>query len=202
MRNGIKAFLKSSRGFTIVETVVAMVVGSVVIAGIGLFTVIAIRNFRDSRAETLAQTEAEVIMMSFKDKIKTIQDYKVYQDENYYALEMLCGEDESGVYKLHDCAFIYSPSRTDFYIYDAGENDELSIDFETLDPAVLRRTGLISTYMTDFTVSPEEIGLSVDRVVSVSFKVDVGRASGAQSFSIKMRNDEKKEEVEEDDSGE
>ncbi len=193
---------KSNKGFTLVESVVAITVGSVVITAIALFTMMGVKSFRDARFESMALQESSIVMMPMKDVVKAAVDFKVYEDENMYAFEVLYGRDEEGIYRTYDCAYIYSAAQTDLYVYNAGESDSLGIDFSALNLASLRRSGLISTYVTAFEVTPQTREEAEDDMATLRYTVTVGRSSFDQNFSMRIRNDipleEESEEGEEE----
>ena len=181
--------MRKDKGFTLVELVVSMVLSSILISGIGIYTIISIRNFRDARAETMAQNESQIVMMALKDKFKSAQDYVEYVGDNIYAVEVLYGDGTDSSYKTYDIAYIFDLSNTDLYIYNGGESDALGIDFSTLNVSNLRRTGLISSYVTNFNVWPGDKGSSLDDIAYIEYDITVGKYTYNQSFNINTRND-------------
>lgn len=178
----------NNKGFTLIELVVAMVVSSVVISLIGIYTIVGLRNFRDAKAETMAQEESEIIVMAIKDKLKSAKNYQVYSEDNIYAVEIIYGEGTDTDYKSYDCAFVYDSSNTDLYITNNGESDTFGIDFENLDMDELRKTGLISQYVTGFEVTPTNALSAINNIANTYIRTTVGRITYTQSFNIKLRN--------------
>ena len=86
-----------NKGFTLVEVVVSVVVSSIVILSIALYTGIGIRQFRNSRVETTAIEEMQIVENVLRDKLKLAKDYKVTESIDFYSLELLCtdGTDSS-----------------------------------------------------------------------------------------------------------
>lgn len=178
----------NNKGFTLIELVVAMVVSSVVISLIGIYTIVGLRNFRDAREETLIQTESEIVMMAIKDKIKSAKDFQVYSDNGIYAVEIIYGAGDNDYYKSYDCAFIYNALDNDLYILNNGESESFGIDFESIDMDDLKKTGLISTYVSGFEITPTTALGAVNNVVNIYIRTSSGRLTYTQSFNVKLRN--------------
>ena len=178
----------NNKGFTLVELIVASLVATIVIASIVTYGMIGVQNFKSAKSETSAQNETEIVVMAMRDRIKTAKDFRVYSSDNIRALELLYGDDSESGYTTYDCAFIYSISDTDMYIVTNGESDSMSIDIESIDLESLKRSNLVSRYITDFQISPNKLNECENGIIDIIIQSSVGNQTYQQSFKVKLRN--------------
>ena len=194
----------NNKGFTLTEVVVAMIVSSIVITCIAVYCLIGIRSFRTVRSESLSQQEADIIMMAVKDKIKTIQNYQVVDNTNYYVFEVLSGVvDADGKYQIADYAFLFDRANTNLYLVSyndevgyLADTEELAFQFNQseLNIEELQQTSLLSQYVTNFQVTPALIkDVGMKQTVDVSIETTVGNISINRVVTGYIRNNMSKQ---------
>jgi len=196
-------FKNNNKGFTLTEVVVASLVGSIVVVGIAVYTIVGVRNFNGARSETQAQLEADFIMMQLKDKLKTVKDYRVTDTGNYYAFEVISGTvDSDGSYKNTDYVFVLDRANTDMYLLSYNDADGYkSTLYDPKDPdsyfsfnssdidADAKNTSLLSLYATNFVVRPDKIdSIDADRTVTATIETSVGKTTITRSVTGYVRN--------------
>ena len=85
-------------------------------------------------------------------------------------------------------AFIFIPSKHDLYFYNNGEQTALSIDYGALNQDELRRTGLLSDYVTTFEIDPSTKTFAIDKIVTADITITVDRSVFSQTLRVRLRN--------------
>lgn len=179
--------LNKNAGFTLIELIVAMLAGSAMVAVIVTYAAIGIHQFRDSQAETIAQEEVHIASMVIKDRLKEAKKYRVYNDDNVTALELLYVSGDDDGHCQYDCVFVCNRGLTDLYVINNGEADDLNFSFDSFDFDSLKVEGLVSNYISDFQVFPDEL-TGTNNMLTVKFESKVGKSKYVQSFRIRSRN--------------
>ena len=75
------------------------------------------------------------------------------------------------------------------YIINNGISDEMSIDIRSLDIESLKRSGLISKYITNFQVSPNKKADCEGKVINIQVESTVGNQKYMQEAMIRIRTE-------------
>ncbi len=88
----MKKYRVNNKGFSLVELLIALVIGSILVAGIGSIMIVSSRSFASTSAEAAMQSSAQIVMDHIQDVVVDANQ-KVYYS---YTTSATRPTDESG----------------------------------------------------------------------------------------------------------
>lgn len=170
--------MRRNRGFTLVEVIVAMTVGTLVVAAVVMILHLAFSNYKTIRLESELQIEAQTLGSRLETILKCAESYKY----------------EGNILTVKSNKIVDNEIKPRYYyfIFENGKSYLVSSD-SALDSVSCSNASYLSNFIESVTVSPSEIdttGNSIDREITVDINEEQSGVVYTKCLKIRLRQGE------------
>lgn len=129
----------NNKGLTLVELIIAMGIGTIIIASITYFMITSTKNYQRANVETTIQLESQTILNQFNELI--MEAYNVKMDEEKKTLAIYCpnmtyyiksqdnqlllNKKQAGLSEIdNDSWILFGEYVKEFHVVDTGDNND------------------------------------------------------------------------------